>query len=148
LRLSSVLIDVAIVEVKGNQPCTLNGPWTDKEHQNVNRVLAAIGCLPHGVIDEAAARIYQCGIFEHEGYRIRLISVGRAGNPEIAERFPQVEQITWEQILSFIWSRFHKYRRQKTQVQQWDRQGLLLKHLSDRISEPEDFISTALSRMG
>ena len=59
LRLSSVLIDVAIVEVKGNQPCALNGPWTAKEHQNVNRVLAAIGCLPHDLIDEAAARSQQ-----------------------------------------------------------------------------------------
>jgi hypothetical protein len=148
LRLSSQLIDVAIVEVKGNQPCTLNGPWTDREDQNVNRVLAAIGCLPHGVIDEAAARIYQCGTFEHEGYRIRLIPVGRAENPELAVRFPQVDQVTWAQILSFIWFRFHTYRRQKTQVQQWDRQGLLLKDLSDRSSGPEDFISTALSRMG
>jgi hypothetical protein len=148
LRLSSALIDVAIVEVKGNQPCTLNGPWTDEEHQNVNRVLAAIGCLSHDLIGEAAARIYQFGIFEHEAYRIRLISVGRAENPELAERFPRVEQVTWSQILSFVWFRFHTYRRQKTQVQQWDRQGLLLKHLSDRSSEPEEFISTALSRMG
>ena len=147
LRLSSVLIDVAIVEVKGNQPCTLNGPWTEKEHKNVNRVLAAMGCLPHDLIDQAAARIYRLGIFEHDAYRIRLISVGRAANPELAERFPQVEQVTWSQILGFIWFRFHTYRRQKTQVQQWDRQGLLLKHLSDRSSEPEDFISTALSRM-
>jgi hypothetical protein len=148
LRLSSVLIDVAIVEVKANQPCALNGPWTAKEHQNVDRVIAAIGCLPHDLIDEAAARIYRHGIFEHDAHRIRLISVGRVENPELAERFPQVVQVTWPQILTFIWHRFHTYRRQKTQVQQWDQQGLLLKHLSDRSSEPEDFISTALSRMG
>jgi hypothetical protein len=58
LRLSSALIDVVIVEVKGSQACTLNGPWTDQEHQNVNRVLAATRCLPHDLIEEAAAQIF------------------------------------------------------------------------------------------
>jgi hypothetical protein len=149
LRLSPTAIDVAIVEVKGaNQLCALNGPWTIEERQNVNRVLAAIGCVPHSLINEAAARIYQHGIVEHDHYlRIRLISVGRAKNPELEERFPQVVQVTWPQILSFIWHRFSVYRKQKTQVQQWDRQGLLLKRLSDRSRGPEDFISNALSRI-
>ena len=45
LALSSDLIDVAIVEIKTNH-CTLNGPWTEPERQNVNRVLAAIECIP------------------------------------------------------------------------------------------------------
>lgn len=44
LRLSPKVIDVVIAEVKTNDPCTLNGPWTASESQNVNRVLAAIGC--------------------------------------------------------------------------------------------------------
>src|SRR4051794_8796339 len=46
LALSKRLIDVVIVETKTNQPCSLNGPWTQKDHQNVNRVLAALGCIP------------------------------------------------------------------------------------------------------
>jgi hypothetical protein len=42
LALSDDLIDVVIAEVKTNQPCTLNGPWTLQDRQNVHRVLAAI----------------------------------------------------------------------------------------------------------
>ena len=38
LSLSHDLIDVVIAEVKTNQPCTLNGPWTQEERQNVHRV--------------------------------------------------------------------------------------------------------------
>jgi hypothetical protein len=149
LRLSSTAIDVTIVEVKGtNQPCSLNGPWTSEERQNVNRVLAAIGCVPHSLISEAAAAIYRHGIFEQDPHLlIRLIAVGRAESAELEERFPRVVQITWPQIFGFIWNRFYKYRSQKTQVQQWDRQGLLLKRLSDGNREPDDFISEALSRM-
>ncbi|WP_256806808.1 hypothetical protein [Bradyrhizobium sp. Bra64] len=46
LALSGDLIDLVIAEVKTNQPCTLNGPWTRQDRQNVHRVLAAVGCLP------------------------------------------------------------------------------------------------------
>lgn len=45
LSLTRRLDDVAIVEVKRNQPCSLNGPWTDPDRRNVHRVLAAIGCI-------------------------------------------------------------------------------------------------------
>ena len=42
LSLYHDLNDVVIAEVKTNQPCTLNGPWTREDRQNVHRVLAAI----------------------------------------------------------------------------------------------------------
>jgi hypothetical protein len=103
--------------------------------------------VPHSLINEAAALVYRHGMVEQDQLRIRLISVGGAKNPELEFRFPQVVQVTWPQILGFIWHRFYTYRNQKTQVQQWDRQGLLLKRLSDRSRAPDDFISNALSRM-
>jgi len=78
LSLSSDLIDVLIVEVKTNQPCTLNGPWTRHDQQNVHRVLAAIGCLPPGRIADAAADIYRAGI-----------------------QYPGVTQLIWSDLLAF-----------------------------------------------
>jgi hypothetical protein len=62
LALSRDLIDVVIAEVKTNQPCTLNGPWTRPNQQNVHRVLAAIGCLAPDRITDAAYDIYRTGI--------------------------------------------------------------------------------------
>jgi len=105
LCLSSEAIDVVIAEVKANQPCALNGPWTDRERQNVHRVLAAIGCVPRDTIDVAAAGIYRDGIYEDRTHRIRLIAVGGDKSFELAERFPRVIQVTWPQILDFIWHR-------------------------------------------
>lgn len=57
LALSRALIDIVIAEVKTKRPCTLNGPWTRPDKQNVHRVLAAIGCLPSDQIEAAAADI-------------------------------------------------------------------------------------------
>src|SRR6516225_8740359 len=37
LALSRDRIDVVLAEVKTNRPCTLNGPWTRKDRQNVDR---------------------------------------------------------------------------------------------------------------
>jgi hypothetical protein len=76
--LSRYLIVVVIAEVKTNQPCTVNSPWTRKDRQNVRRVLAAIGCLPPSRIDAAAADIYRAGVHRSDlGLRIRLIAMGR-----------------------------------------------------------------------
>ena len=43
LSISSEHIDVVIAEVKAGR-CSVNGPWTDPEKRNIERVLSAIGC--------------------------------------------------------------------------------------------------------
>jgi len=147
LSLSRELIDVVIAEVKGNQPCTLNGPWKESDRRNVHRVLAAIGCLPHELISEAAADIYKTGLHISKDLRVRLVAVGRCKNKDLADQYPQVTQVTWPELLAFIWQRFRTYRRQKTQVEQWDGQGKRIKKLADRLRQ-EDFVKEALERMG
>jgi hypothetical protein len=94
LMLSRDLIDVVIAEVKRNQPCTLNGPWTQRDGNNVHRVLPAIGCLPHLSIPEASACIYEDRVAVFGGIRIRLIAVGRNESAELSEPYPEVLQLT------------------------------------------------------
>jgi hypothetical protein len=149
LALSRDLIDVVIAEVKTNQPCTLNGPWTREDRQNVQRVLAATGCIPSGCIVEAASDVYRTGIHENDlGLRVRLVAIGRERNEELAASFPNVTQVFWPAMLRFVWERFHMYRNQKTQVDQWDVQGRRLKQLADRSTDPTQFVEKALGRMG
>ncbi|MEZ0282941.1 hypothetical protein [Methyloceanibacter sp.] len=149
LALSRNCIDVVIAEVKTNQPCTLNGPWTRQNRQNVHRVLAAIGCLPPDQIEQAAAGVYTAGVHVSElGLRIRLVSVGRERSEELSATYPNVPQLTWVEILAFIWDRLHRYRQQKTQVDQWDAQGRRIKRLADLSGQAEPFIGEALHLMG
>lgn len=149
LSLSSELIDVVIAEVKTNQPCTLNGPWTRDDQQNVHRVLAAVGCVPAESIDLAAKDIYRAGVHHSDlGLRIRLVAVGRDRSEELKAQYPKVTQLIWTDLLAFIWDRFHTYRRQKTQVDQWDAQGQKIKRLADKSGDAEAFVEELLHLMG
>jgi hypothetical protein len=147
LALSGDLIDVVIAEVKTGQ-CALNGPWTLQERQNVHRVLAAIGCLPPDHIEAASADIYRTGFHRSDTpLHIRLVAVGRGRNDDLAAAYPEVRQLLWAEMLAFIWDRFHRYRRQKTQVQQWDPVGRKIKRLADQSEGAQDFIGQALHLM-
>ncbi len=149
LSLSRDLIDVLIVEVKRNQPCTLNGPWTRQDQHNVHRVLAAIGCLPPDRIEAAAAHIYRAGChLSDTPLRIRLVAVGRDRSDDLAAAYPEVTQLLWAEMLAFIWDRFHRYRQQKTQVDQWDPEGRKIKQLADLSAGAQEFIGHALHLIG
>jgi hypothetical protein len=149
LALSTDLLDVVIAEVKTNQPCTLNGPWTRQDRQNVHRVLAAIGCLPADRIEKAAADIYRTGFHRSDTpLRVRLAAVGRDRSGGLAAEYPAVTQLIWTEMLAFIWDRFQHYRQQKKQVDQWDPEGRKIKRLADQSADAEDFIGHALRLMG
>ena len=149
ISLSYDRIDVVIAEVKTNQQCTLNGPWTREDQQNVHRVLAAIGCLPRAEIGQAAVAIYSRGLYENaEGVRICLVAIGREPGAELAAAYPAVVQLTWQRLARFMWQRFRDYRQQKTQVNQWDEQGRRIKRLADQSDDAEEFIAEVLQSMG
>lgn len=149
LALSRDRIDVVIAEVKTNQPCTLNGPWTREDRQNVHRVLAAIGCLSADHIKQAAADIYRSGVHVSEfGVRIRLVAIGRERSANLSATYPDVVQLAWPDVLAFIWDRLYRYRQQKTQVDQWDVHGRKIKRLADLSGDADAFITHALRDMG
>jgi hypothetical protein len=110
LALSGDLIDIVIAEVKINQPCALNGPWTRQDRQNVHRVVAAIGCLSPDRIEVAATDIYRAGFHRSDALRMRLVAVGRDRSEDIAKAYPEVTQLLWSGMLAFIWNRFRRYR--------------------------------------
>jgi hypothetical protein len=146
LKLSSDLIDVIMVEVKTSQ-CNLNGPWTRCDDQNVHRVLAALGCIPKDQIHDAADDIYRDGFHVNTGLRVRLAAVGRDRSDALARDFPRVIQPIWTEMLTFIWERFNTYKRQKTQVDQWDEVGKNLKRMADTSKDARQFVEKALPRI-
>jgi hypothetical protein len=148
LRVAPDRIDMVIAEIKANGPCRLNGPWTDQDERNVDRVLAAIGCLHPDTIRLAATAIYETGEYRDDQMQIRLAAVGREASARLSERYRQVIQLTWNQMLAFMWHRFEAYRSQKRDVQQWDLLGRRLKAMAGMVRAPELFIPEALRAMG
>lgn len=141
------LDNIVIVEVKTNQSCTLNGPWTKPERQNVHRVLAAIGCIPTEEIEHVATSIYHDGVAICGERRIRLVAVGRDRDPDLQERYHGVLQVTWNEVIAFIWDRFRTYGPQKRQSDQWDDCGKFLRDEATMTSQ-HDFHNTACRAMG
>ena len=132
---------VAFTEVKAGR-CSLNGPWTNPERQNMLRVLAALGAFTRKENEWIASELYGQGFFQNQLYRVSLLCFGAERNDELAETFPKVPQLIWSEVLLFIFNRFGEYKRQKKSNGQWDQTGKLLwKKAEEFRRDPEAFCS-------
>lgn len=129
---------VALVEVKAGA-MQLNGPWTDKERNNMRRVLCAIGPLPLEETQHAARGLYKVGFYESQLYQVMLICIGSRCSKDLAASHPAVQQITWREILRFIYDRFRAYRNEKRSHGQWDQDGQNLWRIADASPSYEEF---------
>lgn len=137
--------DLIITEVKKGL-CHLNGPWTNPERRNMRRVLYALGAFPEEQVEAVARALYEERYYEDDQYRFRLFAMGSTQDRDLSA---PVVQITWGEILRFIHDRFRRYKRYKTQHQQWDDTGRELFRLAIyNRNDPEVFVETALERLG
>jgi len=131
---------VVIAEVKRGT-CRLNGPWTQSERENMQRVLLAVGAFHENEVDSIAHYLYRDGCFESQNVRITLLCIGSQENREIRQTHPEVPQITWNEILAFIYFRFRSYRQQKSAHPQWDNCGKLLWKVTMQSPDGKAFIN-------
>ena len=101
----------------------MNGPWKERQKEDLQRVLRAIGTFPEDDIESVAKAIYTSGVFSNNAYHFTLACFGEVANPDISRDFPDVPQILWNNVLAFIYGRFRKYRDQKASHGQWDEVG-------------------------
>lgn len=127
------LINVIIAEVKKNR-CDLNGPWTDPNKANMERVLRSIGCIPLDIIDGVSHILYNRGFWFNDHVTIRLFAIGESVNNELPISVEQ--QLTWAEVITFCHQRFNRYRKQKSSVGIWASDGICLQRLAER-REPD-----------
>lgn len=113
---------IVMAEVK-SRVCALNGPWTKRERQNMLRVLRAIGAFPEEDSNRIAQALYDAGHYENILYHVSLLCLGGERSSQVAERYPNIPQILWNEVLGFIYRRFREYRAQKVSHPQWDARG-------------------------
>lgn len=121
----STFVNVIVAEIKTSL-CSLNGPWTDPQKENMQRVIKAIGCVPHSDVQNACASLYSEGLWSKSDVTVRLFALG---DQRSTLRVPPEQQVTWSEVIQFIISRFKQYKRQKSSVGQWAEDGLMLKRL-------------------
>jgi hypothetical protein len=79
----------------------------------MQRVLRTVGALPLHEVELAASSLYDKGFYTTQLYFISLFCVGERTNPVVSQNYPDVPQVIWTHVLTFIHERFRKYRRQK-----------------------------------
>lgn len=137
-------IDLIIAEVKtGN--CALNGPWTDPEKGNMDRVLQAVGAFEPEEIRAVAEALYGQQVYENERIRCRLFAIGKAKNDRLGDG---VCQLDWTEILAFIHSRFVQYEWVKAPHNQWDKTGKMLYELAISYRDDKEvFVARIMSKL-
>jgi hypothetical protein len=131
---------VALAEVKTGA-MRLNGPWTNAERNNMLRVLRAVGPLPQEEADSAARALHKEGLYRSQLYQVMLICIGARPNMDLEKSHPAVPQITWDEVLVFIYDRFRTYRKEKRSHPQWDQDGQNLWNLADASRTSDAFAS-------
>lgn len=120
----STFVNVILAEVKTGQ-CALNGPWSNRESNNLQRVLRAIGCVPESAIEDACEKLYGQGRWCDSVVTIRLFALGEWKNESLL--IPPTQQLTWSEVINFCVERFRSYELQKSSVGQWPDDGRELK---------------------
>ncbi len=103
--------------------CKLNGPWTDRNRANINALLHALGPCRLDQISTVASVLYQNGVHREQNLSFSLFCVGNSVSESVRQRYPDVPQKTWADLITFIHHRFRTYRTRKTDHEQWDEVG-------------------------
>ncbi len=131
---------VVIAEVK-TRYCDLNGPWTNPNDENMERVVRSIGIVPIEDVVAVATSLYESGVWESDHFLLSLMCFGREENDSLADRYPMVPQITWSRVTEFIFDRFQCYERQKASHPQWDKNGRNLWGLFIESADPKEMLA-------
>lgn len=136
-------IDVIIAEVKSGR-CQLNGPWLKPQKKNMHRVLFSIGAFPEEDVPAVADALYTEWHYSNEKFRVHLFALGKEKNGQLS---PQVRQLTWSEVLAFMYNRFREYRREKAQHNQWDSCGKWLYQEAQRYESSKSFVQKVAQQM-
>jgi len=111
-----------IAEVKAGR-CSLNGPWTRSEDDNVTNVLRSLGCVAPESLKVISDSLYENGRFESAELEARLLCFGARSSSELPTG---TLQFTWPEVFGFVFDRYQTFWRVKRQNQQWPPIGRLL----------------------
>lgn len=121
-------IYIIIAEAKKGR-CDLNSPLEREFSKNMQRALEIIGVFEEKAIEKVARKLYVDGFYVNDSYCLSLICFGKSTNYSLERKYPKLkqqklkQQITWCEVLEFIYNRFDKYRRFKSDHSQWDCDG-------------------------
>ena len=111
-----------IVEVKASH-CSVNRKWTERSHGAMERTIRRLGFAAPEEVKAIAVSMYDRLRWKCDRYILQFVSVGSSRNHEARKRYPDLVQLTWDDIAAFLWERFSAFGRVKGAPGQWPRFG-------------------------
>jgi hypothetical protein len=125
-----------IIAESTNGMCKLNDPWTGVDA--FHYVLRAFGPVSKELAPKVAARMAETGVYSDERIDCGLLCFGITENPCLRQRYPNVDQVQWREVIRFFHRRFSAYDLRKRDHEQWDLVGNTLWDLWNQSQKKED----------
>jgi hypothetical protein len=97
-----------LVEVKTDL-CNINGPWSERDAGNMQRVIRRLGFDQENKINAIADEMYRMLRWEDACHVLQYLAVGRRVNSGVQRKFERLVQITWDGISDFLFERFRSF---------------------------------------
>jgi len=97
-----------LVEVKTDL-CRINGPWSDEEAGNMQRVVRRLGFSDERAIQGIAAAMYKDLRWEDDKYVLQYTTIGKRKNDGLQRQYPRLVQVIWPEISDFLFKRFKAF---------------------------------------
>ena len=134
------LIDVMFVELKRRR-CELNDSWTNPGKGTLKKFIYAIGIFnDKETIDAATENLYKHGIYENGNYRVRFVAVAEKTDEYF--QYKNVKQLTWDELLGFIYERLWGFQDVKHDHIEWDDTGNRLYEFAKESLNKHSFIES------
>lgn len=97
-----------LVEVKSDL-CNINGPWSNEEDGNMQRVIRRLGFARPEEIPSIATVMYRDLRWQDSNSVLQYITVGQRANDGRQRQYPKLLQITWPDVADFLFERFRHF---------------------------------------
>ena len=138
LRVPEGKIFFVLTEVKTGKGAKINPTLTNPEEDNIRRIVCALGPFADKTKEnEAVDALYKKRGFEDSSYAIAILSVGNGKSKGGNSKYPEYRQITFKEILLFIYKRFSSFKGAKKSHSQWDAEGKKLWAVMEKYSNTD-----------
>jgi hypothetical protein len=126
--------------------CRINGPWSDPQQGNMQRVIRRLGFAEDAKVDQIAAAMYQVLRWEDNGTALQYVAVGTRINDGVGRTYPGLFQVTWDDIAVFMFERFRQFPEKlpadgRSIHEQWPDFGKAFGRRFRRMTKPEDAVA-------
>jgi hypothetical protein len=133
-----------MAEVKAGD-CSINGPWSNPDQRNMQYAIERCGFADPNQVETIADSMHENLRWEGKEWVIQYICVGKRIKPDLSNRYPDLVQISFQDIGKFLYERFRLFPEKIPEVagiEQWPGFGRDYAYWSDAARHNKEFTET------